>query len=103
VVIGRPFNASSRVLRNKDAVAVLAIEREQGKDIKFKDVGKLIMFDRLRDGIAAEDPDMGVWNCGQSVALIDDVPTCQDLISRLISEAEEALAIGIKPLFTSSL
>jgi nitronate monooxygenase len=103
VIIGKPFNASSRVLKNKDATAVLAIEKELGKDVKFQDVGKLIMFDRLRDGIAAQDADLGVWNCGQSVALIDDVPTCKALITRLIQEAEDALHLSVLPSFTASL
>ena len=42
------------------------------------------------EGLAQEDPDMGVWNCGQSVALIDDVPSCLELVTRIIAEAEEA-------------
>ena len=45
---------------------------------------------RSQDGIAAEDADLGVWNCGQVVALIDDLPTCKELIDRIMSEAEEA-------------
>jgi len=45
-----------------------------------------------------DDADMGIWNCGQSVALIDDVVPCQVFVDRLIAEAREALG-GVAPLF----
>ena len=99
IVIGKPFKASSRVIRNKDAEAVKAIELEKGSALKFTDVGSYIKFARLRDGIATADPDLGVWNCGQSVALIDDIPTCKELIARLVREAEETLSSTVKPMF----
>lgn len=99
LVLGKPFKASSRVIRNKDAEAVKAIEHDKGKTLKFGDVGAYIKFDRLREGIANADPDLGVWNCGQSVALIDDIPTCKELIARLIREAEETLSSTVNPMF----
>ena len=34
---------------------------------------------------------MGIWNAGQSIALIEDVPSCEDLVKRMIAEAEESL------------
>ena len=100
------FSASSRVLKNKDAQAILAIEADKGGkagvmrgDLKFKDIGKYAMFDRLLEGMEAGDPDRGIWNCGQSVALIDEVVTCQQFVDQLIAEAKEALQ-GVTPMFT---
>lgn len=103
IVIGKPFKASSRVIRNKDAEAVQAIEHEKGNALKFADVGSYIKFDRLRDGIARADPELGVWNCGQSVALIDDVPSCRELIARLVREAEDTLSSTVKPMFQQNV
>ena len=69
----------------------------EGK-LTFKDIGKYAMFDRLREGMEMGDPDRGVWNCGQSVALIDEVLTCQEFVTNLINEAKDALK-NVNPMF----
>ena len=33
--------------------------------------------------------DAGAWSCGMVAGLIHDIPTCKELIDRVISEAEE--------------
>lgn len=105
VIVMSSFNASSRVLLNKDAKEILKIEAEGGGKagmmagtLSFKDIGKYAMFDRLLEGMDRGDPDMGIWNCGQSVALIDDVITCQEFVDRLIFEAKEAMG-SVTPMF----
>ena len=40
------------------------------------------------------DVDDAMWSCGQSIGLITDVPTCKDLCSRIVAEAEEYLTVG---------
>ena len=37
------------------------------------------------------DPDNSVWSCGPVVALINDIPTCKELIDRMIREAREVV------------
>ena len=32
--------------------------------------------------------DAGVWSCGMVAGLIDDVPTCKELIDRIMAEAD---------------
>lgn len=91
VMVMRPFKNSSRVFKNATAIEINRIEKEKGADLKFQDIGRLVQFDLLMQGIAGNDPDSGVWNCGQSVCLVDDVPTCQVLVSRLINEAHQAM------------
>ena len=34
------------------------------------------------------DMDAGIWSAGQSQALIHDIPTCAELVSRIMREAE---------------
>jgi NAD(P)H-dependent flavin oxidoreductase YrpB (nitropropane dioxygenase family) len=41
-------------------------------------------------------PAEGVLPSGQVVGLIDDLPSCADLISRIVTEAEERLAVLTK-------
>ena len=33
----------------------------------------------------------GVWTAGQVIGLINDIPTCEELISRMVTEAKETL------------
>lgn len=53
---------------------------------------------RMRSAFIDGDTDMGFVPCGQVVGLIEDIPTCRELIERTMREAEEALA-GINARF----
>eukprot|EP01052_Picozoa_sp_SAG31_P029916 SAG31_NODE_3020_length_4783_cov_23.090521_2_plen_241_part_00 len=94
VVVMKPFKASSRVLKNKTADRMLAIEADMAKSgaASFAQYNSLGKFETLMDGISKSDPDTGVWNCGQVVGLIDDLPTCRELIDRIVTEAETTYA-----------
>jgi nitronate monooxygenase len=37
------------------------------------------------------DMDAGAWSCGMVAGLIHDIPTCKELIDRIMSEAEEII------------
>lgn len=37
-----------------------------------------------------------MWSCGQSVGLVDDIPTCKELVARIVKEAEERIAGAAK-------
>ena len=37
------------------------------------------------------DTQDSVWSCGQSIGLIDSVPTCQELIDTIVAEAEDII------------
>lgn len=39
------------MFRNKDAIEILEIEKAKGQSLGFQDVGKLVKFDRLMEGI----------------------------------------------------
>jgi nitronate monooxygenase len=34
------------------------------------------------------DMDAGIWSAGQTQALIHDIPTCAELVARIVREAE---------------
>ena len=40
----------------------------------------------------AGDLEHGIWSAGISVARVKDVVSCEELVSRLISEAEEIIS-----------
>ena len=35
--------------------------------------------------------DAGAWSCGMVAGLIHDIPTCQELIDRIMAEAESII------------
>ena len=35
--------------------------------------------------------DRGAWSCGMVAGLIHDIPTCKELVERIVSEAEEII------------
>ena len=37
------------------------------------------------------DMDAGAWSCGMVAGLINDVPSCKDLISRIVFDAEDII------------
>ncbi|CAE7206295.1 unnamed protein product [Symbiodinium necroappetens] len=37
------------------------------------------------------DSESSVWSCGQSIGLIKDIPTCQELLDRMVVEAEDII------------
>jgi NAD(P)H-dependent flavin oxidoreductase YrpB (nitropropane dioxygenase family) len=46
----------------------------------------------LKAALVDGKTDSGVMASGQVVGVIDDLPTCQELIDRIITEAEKVLA-----------
>ncbi|MEV0899113.1 nitronate monooxygenase [Actinoplanes sp. NPDC049802] len=45
----------------------------------------------LREAMVRGRPDLGVMSAGQVAGVIDDLPTCAELIARIMQEAEEGL------------
>ena len=84
-LIFRTYRNTARVARNGVSQAVLAAESE-GKP--FPEVAELVKGARGREGLQSGDTDHGIWSAGMIQGLIHDVPTCQELISRIVSEAE---------------
>ncbi|PAV23197.1 inosine monophosphate dehydrogenase [Pyrrhoderma noxium] len=90
----RTLHNTNRVFNNKVAKQVLAIEsqpRSGGKGVTFEDVKDLVTGDRGRVVYEIGDVDYGVWTVGLSIGLIDDIPTCEELVRRMEREAEEVI------------
>jgi NADH:quinone reductase (non-electrogenic) len=83
-LIFRSFHNTERVHRNSISQQVIEIERAGGT---FEDVRPLVSGARGRLVYENGDPEAGLWCTGLSQALIHDVPTCAELVHRLIDEA----------------
>jgi NAD(P)H-dependent flavin oxidoreductase YrpB (nitropropane dioxygenase family) len=90
-LIFRTLRNTSRVFKNKVAEEVVRIEREKGPAMKIDDVAHLVAGTRGRQVYEEGDTDLGIWSAGMVVGLIHDVPTCQELVTRIVREAEEII------------
>lgn len=88
-VLLKPLNNSVRCYRNGVAKQVLAEEAKPG--FEFPRVASLMSGIRGRLVYSEGDPEAGIWSLGQSAGLIQDIPTCRDLVVRLNREAIELL------------
>ncbi|NKY46987.1 NAD(P)H-dependent flavin oxidoreductase [Nocardia cerradoensis] len=84
-LIFRTMNNTARVAANEISRKVVEIEAAGGK---FEDVRDLVAGARGRRVFDEGDLDAGIWSAGQVQGLIDDIPTCAELISRIVDEAE---------------
>jgi nitronate monooxygenase len=65
------------------------IESEKGEEFDFLDVVHLVNGKRGREAEQRGDADGGIWSAGQVVELIDSIPTCQQLMTQMMQEAED--------------
>ncbi len=86
----RTLNNTTRVLRNAISEEVVATERRPG-GCTFEDIRHLVAGARGRDALACGDAHGGVVAAGQVGGLIDDVPSCADLIERMVAECRTQL------------
>ena len=89
-LIFRTLNNTARVFKNGISDQVLAIERRPG-GCQFEDLRPLVAGARGRAAWESGDVDGGVLTAGMVVGLIDDIPTCAQLIERITLEAREHL------------
>jgi NAD(P)H-dependent flavin oxidoreductase YrpB (nitropropane dioxygenase family) len=88
-LIFRTLHNTARVAKNTVSDEVVAIERRGAA--KFEDVRHLVAGARGRIVYESGDPNYGVWTVGMVQGLIHDIPTCAELISRIVREAEEII------------
>jgi nitronate monooxygenase len=84
-----------RTLRNTARVASNSVSREVVEILagggQFDAVKDLVAGSRGRRVFDDGDLEAGIWSVGTVMGLINDVPTCADLVSRIVSEAEEII------------
>jgi len=100
VLMLRALRNTSRVFRNKVSSEVERIEREKGLNFKIGDVAHLVAGKRGRQAEIDDDADGGIWSAGQVVGLIHDIPTCQELVERMVKEAEDCIKSRLASLVT---
>ena len=89
-LIMRPLRNTERVLDNPAVERLLEKEKALGTNLKFADIISEVagVYPKvMQDG----DVGAGAWSCGMVVGLIDDIPTCKELIERIMADAERII------------
>ena len=96
-LVMRQLRNTERVLKNRGVEALLAIEREKGDGLQVADIGAYLggVYPKVMvDG----EMDAGAWSCGMVAGLINDVPSVQDLVDRIMREAETLITVRLAGL-----
>jgi nitronate monooxygenase len=90
-LIMRPLRNTERVLNNAAVERIIKKEKEKGDATTIHDIMAEVagVYPKV---MQTGDMDAGAWSCGMVAGLIHDVPTCQELIDRIMAEAEAIIA-----------
>jgi nitronate monooxygenase len=89
-LIYRTLKNTARVLRNQVADQVLDTEFRPG-GCTFEDIRPLVIGAKGRMAMETGNVDAGVVTAGLVAGLIHDVPTCHELLERMIGECRQEL------------
>ena len=89
-LVMRPLRNTERVLVNAGVERLLEKERDLGANIKFEDIFNEVagVYPKI---MTEGDMDAGAWSCGMVAGLIHDIPTCKELIDRIMTEATDII------------
>jgi nitronate monooxygenase len=89
-LVMRPLRNTERVLKNAAVERLLEKEKALGPKLQFQDIIEEVagVYPKIMtDG----DMEAGAWSCGMVVGLINDIPTCKELIDRIMKEADDII------------
>jgi len=91
----RTLKNSARVFANGIAAQVLALEHRPG-GASFDDLRELVAGARGNAALHSGQVDDGVVWAGQVIGLIDDIPTCAQLLERMMAECHACLGSALE-------
>lgn len=94
----RPLKNTARFLKNDVTEKVLEIEHAKGADFTFEDIRELVAGPRQREAWLGGDVNAGVITAGLVTGLINDIPSCAELIQQIIHEASDVIRGRLMPL-----
>lgn len=94
-LIFRTLRNTGRVLRNAVSDEVIGIETRPG-GAEFEDIRHLVAGARGRAALEQGEVDGGLVWASQAIGLIDDIPSCAELIERMVADCRAALTRGLR-------
>ena len=99
-LVMRPLRNTERVLNNSAEEKLLEKEKELGSDIKFEDIMDEVagVYPKVMlDG----EMEAGAWSCGMVVGLINDIPSCKELIDGIMDEADRLITKRLEGMLSA--
>ena len=99
-LVMRPLRNTERVLNNSAVEKLLEKEKELGSDIKFEDIMDEVagVYPKVMlDG----EMEAGAWSCGMVVGLINDIPSCKELIDGIMDEADRLITKRLEGMLSA--
>ena len=99
-LVMRPLRNTERVLNNSAVEKLLEKEKELGSTIKFEDIMDEVagVYPKVMlDG----EMEAGAWSCGMVVGLINDIPTCRELIDGIMNEADRLITKRLEGMLSA--
>jgi nitronate monooxygenase len=89
-LVMRSLRNTERVMNNTAVEKLLEKEKQLGDKLTFDDIIDEVagVYPRI---MMEGDMDAGAWSCGMVAGLINDIPTVQELIDRIMLEANEII------------
>ena len=86
-LVMRPLRNTERVLNNVAVEKLLEKEKNLGDNLKIDDIMEEVagVYPKV---MQQGEMDSGAWSCGMVAGLINDVPSCKELIERIMREAD---------------
>ncbi|MFL2800917.1 MAG: NAD(P)H-dependent flavin oxidoreductase [Paracoccaceae bacterium] len=99
-LVMRPLRNTERVLNNSAVEKLLEKEKELGSNIKFEDIMDEVagVYPKVMlDG----EMEAGAWSCGMVVGLINDIPSCKELIDGIMDEADRLITKRLEGMLSA--
>ena len=96
-LVMRSLRNTERVLNNSATVRLLEKEARLGSNLTIEDIMDEVsgVYPKV---MIEGDMEAGVWSCGMVAGLINDIPTCAELINTIMSEAESIIRGRLEPM-----
>tara|TARA_S200000501_G_scaffold347660_1_gene362198 strand:- start:302 stop:1279 length:978 start_codon:yes stop_codon:yes gene_type:complete len=99
-LVMRPLRNTERVLINSGVERLLEKERTLGAHIKFDDIAEEVggVYPKIME---EGNMEAGAWSCGMVAGLVYDIPTVQELVDRIMHEADSLISERLSKFATA--
>lgn len=99
-LIMRPLRNTERVIRNAAVERILQKERELGEQLRIEHILPEVagVYPKI---MRTGDMDAGAWSAGLVVGLIHDIPTVDELVRRIVTQAAEIIRERLTGMLTT--
>lgn len=100
-LIFRRFHNTGRVARNSVSDTVVNLSQEPGAT--FEDIRSYVSGARGREALETGNLDAGLIWAGQIQGLIRDIPSCQELLDRMVGDAQDVIRKRLAGMLNETL